>query len=339
MIQDAAMPDEQTARRFARIALGHVVREYPHKLDHVMQDDTDALPPRALHPCFFGSYDWHSCVHGWWLLLTLRRLHPAMPESGDIAALAGTTFSQGNLAAELSYARRPASRGFERPYGWGWYLALHGEAQRHAEPWASRMEPLARHFAGMLAGYLGILTYPITVGTHFNTAFALVLARDWARGNDPALVAAIDEWSRRVFERRTDYHGWEPGGDEFLSPALTAALLMARVLPADAFADWFDAFLPTGRPEALFVPATVSDRTDGKVAHLDGLNLSRAWCLRAIGQALPGDSRRAELEPLARRHLDAALDHVAGDYMGEHWLASFAVLAMMSSDSPPFEQD
>jgi hypothetical protein len=190
------------------------------------------------------------------------------------------------------------------------------------------MEPLARHFASMLRGYLGILTYPVTVGTHYNTAFALVLAREWAQGRDPGLVKAIDQWSEQAFAPRSDYQGWEPGGDEFLSPALIAALLMSRVMDPPRFADWFEAFLPADRLAQLFTPATVSDRSDGKVAHLDGLNLSRAWCLRGIAAALAPHPREAELRAAADRHLDAALPHVAGDYMGEHWLASFALLAL-----------
>ncbi|ABC63941.1 DUF2891 domain-containing protein [Erythrobacter litoralis] len=322
---------QDIARRFAQAALGHVAREYPNKLDHVMAGDADAQAPRQLHPCFFGSYDWHSCVHGWWTLLTLRRLYPDMPEAAAIAELADETFTAGKLAIELAYAQRPESKGFERPYGWGWYLYLHLEASRHDAPWASRMEPLARHFAAMLKSYLDVLTYPITVGTHFNTPFALVLARDWAKANDPSLVETIDQWSMRCFEDRTDYRGWEPGGDEFLSPALMAAQLMSRVAPVESFVRWFDGFLPADSWLSTLEPAHVSDRSDGKIAHLDGLNLSRACCLRGIANRLIDHPRSASLERLAQIHLDAALPHVTGDYMGEHWLASFALLALLAA--------
>lgn len=320
--------DQTTAAKFARIALGHVALEYPNKLDHVMTGEGDVLPPRTLHPCFFGSYDWHSCVHGWWTLLNVRRMFPAIDEAAQIEALADQTFTFANLEAELAYAQRPASRGFERPYGWGWLLALHHEAAQHGEPWAERMESLARHFAVLLREYLGILTYPITVGTHYNTGFALVLAREWAQDRDVRLVAEIDSWSERAFAERTDYQGWEPGGDEFLSPALIAALLMSQVMEGPRFAAWFDAFLPPDSMARIFTPATVSDRSDGKVAHLDGLNLSRAWCLKEIASALAPHHREAELLAVAERHLSAALAHVADDYMGEHWLASFALLAL-----------
>ena len=320
------------AGSFARIALGHVTREYPHKLDHAMAEDADVLPPRVLHPVFFGSFDWHSCVHGWWTLLTLRRRFPAMPETAEISALAEASFTAENLTAELAYLDRPLSRGFERPYGWGWLLYLHLEAQRHDDRgWGAALEPLAAAFAVRLRDYLRVLTYPITVGTHFNTAFALVLARDWAVERDPALRAAIDEWSLTAFAGRTDYRGWEPGGDEFLSPVLTASVLMSRVMVPKQFAPWFEALvLSNGWLERDCRPVTVSDRSDGKIAHLDGLNLSRAWCLRAIAGRLGDHCQAHAIERLAHEHFDAALPHVSGDYMGEHWLASFALLAMIA---------
>ena len=323
---------EDIAARFARIALGHVTREYPHKLDHVMAGDTDVRPPRDLHPVFFGSFDWHSCVHGWWTLLTLRRLFADLPEAQDIAALAESTFIPEKLAVELAYLDRPEARGFERPYGWAWLLYLHHEAERHADSdWGERLEPLARAFAERLGDYLRVLTYPITVGTHFNTAFALVLAREWATTRDTKLLATIDEWALAAFANRRDYAGWEPGGDDFLSPVLTAALLMSRVMPHSQFAGWFEELvLANGWLERECRPVTVSDRTDGKIAHLDGLNLSRGWCLAAIGRALgEGHPSGKLVGQRAQHHLDAGLDHVAGDYAGEHWLASFALLGFL----------
>lgn len=313
---------EDIARRFAQAALGHVAREYPHKLDHVMASDDDVLPPRVLHPVFFGSFDWHSCVHGWWTLLTLRRLFPAMPEAQEIDALVETTFTEEKLGVELAYLARPESAGFERPYGWGWLLYLHLEAtRREGSEIGTRLEPLARTFAERFGHYLAILTYPIRTGTHFNTAFALTLALEWADVFDPDLAGTIRSKALDWFTKDRDCQAWEPGGDEFLSSALSEALLMQQVMEEADFRVWFDAFLPRrtqGEPEALFTPATVSDRSDGKIAHLDGLSLSRAWAWRHLGE-----------EGAARRHLDAALPHVTGDYMGEHWLASFALLALL----------
>ncbi len=321
------------ASRFAAIALGHVAREYPHKLDHVLMGDGDALPPRALHPIFFGSFDWHSCVHGWWTLLTVRRLFPEMVEATEIANLADASFTADKVAAELAYLDRAHSAGFERPYGWAWLLALHGEAARHGDhEWAARLEPLARAFAEQFKRYLAVLTYPIRTGTHFNTAFALVLAGEWAARFDGELAAAIGERTAHWFGGDRDCQAWEPGGDEFLSPALIEALAMSRALPRDEYDRWFAAFLPRidkHEPASLFTPATVSDRSDGKIAHLDGLNLSRAWCWRSIGGLLPTEQQELASR-VAEQHLGAAMPHIAGDYAGEHWLASFALLALLA---------
>ena len=325
--------DADTAARFARIALGHVTREYPHKLDHVLHGDEDALPPRALHPIFYGSFDWHSCVHGWWSLLTLRRLFPANAEAADTTALADQSFTARKVAAELAYLDRPLSAGFERPYGWGWLLYLHLEASRHADrPWAAELEPLARALCDRFKTYLPKLTYPIRVGTHFNTAFALILALEWAEPFDADLAAMLRDWAADKFAGDRNCQAWEPGGDEFLSPALVEALCMARVLPADEFQPWLADFLPSlasGEPRTLFIPATVSDRSDGKIAHLDGLNLSRAWCWRSLGSRLAGDAVIMATRA-ADQHLGVALPHLSGDYMGEHWLVSFALLDLIT---------
>ena len=180
--------DEAMAANMARIALGHVTKEYPHKLDHVLLSDADALGPRALHPIFYGSFDWHSCVHGWWTLLTVRRLFPAMAEAEAIGALAEASFTPEKIAAELAYLDRRMSRGFERPYGWAWLLYLHLEATLHEEEWGARLEPLARAFARRFSDFLPLLTYPIRTGTHGNIAFALVLGLEWADAFDPALA-------------------------------------------------------------------------------------------------------------------------------------------------------
>ena len=324
--------DADLAARFARIALGHVTREYPHKLDHVLLGDEDALTPSTLHPMFHGSFDWHSCVHGWWTLLTLRRLFPEIEETAAIAELADQTFTADKVAAELAYLDRPLSAGFERPYGWGWLLYLHLEASRHADrDWASRLEPLAIAFAKRFKTYLAKLTYPIRVGTHFNTPFALILALEWAEVFDDMLADAICEWAIDRFGQDRACQAWEPGGDEFLSPALVEALCMARVLPTADFANWFADFLPRlaeREPATLLRPAFVSDRSDGKIAHLDGLNLSRSWCWRSIAPLLPA-KEEAIAAAASTDHLATALPHMAGDYMGEHWLASFALLALL----------
>ena len=323
--------DFSLASHMAQIALGHVTKEYPHKLDQVLLGDEDLAPPRVLHPIFFGSFDWHSCVHGWWTLLTLRRLFPDMPEGRQIDALASDSFTGDKVGGELAFLDRPFSRGFERPYGMAWLLYLHLEATRHEQEWGAQLQPLASAFADRLRDYLSVLTYPIRVGTHFNTAFALILSLEWAEQFDAGLAEIIRERARHWFGSDRDCQAWEPGGDEFLSPALIEALCMARTHPA-LFPIWFEQFLPRiaeREPSTLFTPAIVSDRSDGKIAHLDGLNLSRAWCWRSLAPLLP-PSQREIAESASEEHLAAAMPHLAGDYMGEHWLASFALLALLA---------
>lgn len=327
--------DAATASRFAAAALGHVTREYPNKMDHVLSGPEDVQAPRALHPIFFGSFDWHSCVHGWWTLFTLVRLYPDLPEAAAIRALADELFTPENVAVETAYLDRPGGRGFERPYGWAWLLMLAAELERHESPHAETLRPLSLAFAQRFRDFLPLAGYPVRVGTHYNTAFALRLTLDYAGcAGDDALADMCSDRARLWHSGDRDCQAWEPSQDEFLSPALMEAALMRRTMAPDAFADWFDAFLPRleqREPATLFQPASVSDRSDGKIAHLDGLNLSRAWCWREIASALPsGDQRRAIALEAAETHLDAALPHVTGDYMGEHWLASFALLALLA---------
>ena len=327
--------DAGTASRFASAALGHVTREYPNKMDHVLSGPEGIQGPRALHPIFFGSFDWHSCVHGWWTMFTLLRLYPDMPEAARISTLADAMFTPENVAAETAYLDRPGSRGFERPYGWAWLLMLAAELARHPGKHAVILQPLTQAFARRFADYLPLADYPVRVGTHFNTAFALRLALDYAEGaGDAKLIALCRDRALKWHSVDRDCQAWEPSQDEFLSPALMEAVLMQRVMQPDTFAAWFADFLPglaRQQPAALFQPAGVSDRSDGKIAHLDGLNLSRAWCWREIAASLAEeDPRRPIVLKAARDHLDAALPHVTGDYMGEHWLASFALLALLA---------
>lgn len=320
------------ASKFARLTLGHLGQEYPYKPDHVLAGPDDIRPPSAVHPVFHGSYDWHSCVHGHWQVMTLLRLYPDIAEAGAIRERANAAFIPEKVAGERAYLARPMSGGFSRPYGWAWLLALHEELARHDERWATAIEPLARDIATLFKAYFPKLTYPIRVGTHFNSSFASILALDWARAHDPELASLVIGRAVDWFAGDRGCQAWEPGGDEFLSPALTEALLMSRILPQADFTGWFDAFLPAlaeREPATLFIPAYVSDRSDGKIAHLDGLNLSRAWCWTRIAAALgPAHPAAPIAEEAAQRHLEASLPHIAGDYMGGHWLASFALLAL-----------
>ncbi|MBW8815905.1 MAG: DUF2891 domain-containing protein [Caulobacterales bacterium] len=318
----------QLASQFARIALGHVAREYPNKLDHVLDGPADARGPRELHPIFFGSFDWHSCVHGYWLLASLLRLEPGTPEAPAIRALFDAAFTAEKVAAEVTYLARPSARGFERPYGWAWLLKLQAELLRHDAPWAATQQPLANAFERRFLEFLPKATYPIRTGVHSSTAFALRLAADYPSA---ALAAAARDRALTWYGQDRDANAWEPSLDDFLSPTLMTAALMARI-DAEGFPAWFAAYLPRAAdrtPASLFTPAVSPDRSDGKMAHLDGVNLSRAWCWREVAAALPSDhSVRAVAEGSAREHLAASLPHVAGDYMGEHWLASFALLAL-----------
>lgn len=322
------MLDAATAERFATLTLGHLTREWPYRLDQVLNGPADLALPSALHPIFHGSFDWHSCVHGWWQVMRLTRLFPEMTQTPAIEALADRMLVPERVAGEVAYLDRPMSAGFERPYGWGWLLALHDElALRPDRPWAAALEPLARAFAARFAAYLPKLSYTIRSGKHDSTAFALIHALRWARTHDATLAALIEARSRVWFGADRDARPWEPSGEDFISATLCEAVLMQDVLGPD-FGAWLAAFLPDpyGAPTAcLRTPATVSDRSDGRLAHLDGLNLARAWCWGRLADDLP---EPAQARAIAEAHLHAALPHLADDYMGEHWLATFALLAL-----------
>ena len=328
----------ETASSFARIALGHVTREFPVKMDHVIGGPDEVRSQRDLHPIFYGSFDWHSCVHSHWLLASLLRREPGIPEAAAIRAHFDQAFTPEKVAAETAYVRLPSSRGFVRPYGWGWLLKLQSELLAHDDPrYAELLQPLATAFADRFREFLPRADYPIRTGVHSSTSFALALGQDYARAaGDAGLTALLAQKIRAWHTGDSDAPAWEPSGDDFLSATLVTAVAMHRLLPAQEYLPWFRGYLPRageGKPETLFAPARVSDRSDGKIAHLDGLNLSRAWCWREIAASLPaGDPIRTTATEAAERHLAASLPHVAGDYMGEHWLASFALLAMTAGE-------
>ena len=326
------------AARFASIALGHVTREYPNKLDHVLAGPHDLRDPRDLHPVFYGSFDWHSCVHGYWLLAGIYGRFTDPPEAARIRELFDAHLMAEKIAGELAYLRRPESRGFERPYGWAWLLALAAELSRHTtlegRAWAAALAPLAAEFVARFLEFLPKAVYPVRAGTHGNTAFAAALAYEYAQAaGDERLALLLTERARRWYGNDVDCPAWEPSLDDFLSPALVEATCMRRILPAAEFPDWLERFLPRLRrrePATLFEPAVVSDRSDGKIVHLDGLNLSRAWCWREIASGVLDAQLQAIALAAADHHFHSALPHVAGDYMGEHWLATFAMLALLA---------
>ena len=337
MIHPALTPE--VASQFARLALANIAREYPNKLDHVIAGPQDVVPPHALHPAFFGSFDWHSCVHAHWLLVRVVKTHADLAEAGAIRAALDTTLTSANLEAEVAYLRRPEARGFERSYGWAWLLKLAQElscwSDADAHRWSRDLMPLAYAFGERYVDWLAEAMYPIRHGVHTNTAFALAFALDYAGDWDAQVLRSAAEAKARAwyFDDVDAPAAWEPSGADFFSPTLIEADLMRRVLDAAAFADWLTRFLPgiaKRQPATLFTPALVSDRSDPYIVHLDGLNLSRAWCWRAIAAALPADDARAAIAAAAADvHQEAGLRAVAsGEYAGDHWLATFAVLAL-----------
>ncbi|HEU4350537.1 MAG TPA: DUF2891 domain-containing protein [Burkholderiales bacterium] len=307
---------EAQACAFAATALANVVREYPRHVGHLLTRADEDLAPRKLHPAFYGSYDWHSAVHMHWLLVRVLRLFPGKSE---IRVMLDRHLSPSAIAAELAYLHTPAGKTFERPYGWAWLLELQAELLRlGTDPWSSAVQPLAAELAQRMAGFVSGAPYPIRAGSHGNTAFACLLALDYAHTTaDKRLENEIKTASLRWYRADRDAPlGYEPSLDDFLSPSLVEAALMQLVMAADEFLAWSKKFFSID-PGKLELP-TVADRTDPKQSHLDGLCLSRAWCLKKLGYAAAGE-----------RHLAAALPHVVGgDYAGEHWLASFAALAL-----------
>ncbi|MBN1163168.1 MAG: DUF2891 domain-containing protein [Candidatus Krumholzibacteriota bacterium] len=340
--------NRETASGFCRIALGCVRKEYPNKPGHVMNDPGEVKNPQALHPAFFGCFDWHSSVHGHWMLVRLLDLFPDLPEGEEIRSVLDDNLSADNIRAEAAYLGQDNRKSFERTYGWAWLLKLAEELLLSGEPrageWSRNLDPLVEVIIKRYLDFFPRQTYPIRRGVHPNSAFGLAFALDYAR------IAGAKELEKLVVERSLAYFGedrdapaaWEPDGDDFFSPSLMEADLMGRILSPREFEGWLGGYLPgleAGEPQSLLRPVLVSDRSDPKIVHLDGLNLSRAWCMRGIASRLPeGDPRREILDRAASLHAETALDHVAsGNYEGEHWLASFAVYLLSDRGERPNE--
>jgi hypothetical protein len=326
----------QQASSFAGLTLKGIQKEYPNKPDHVLNGEADVQRPRVLHPAFYGSFDWHSAVHGHWMLVRLLRLFPDLPENRQIRIVLAKHLTAKNLKVEADYFAQPNHQSFERTYGWAWLLKLaeelHGWDDAEGRQWSANLQPLVDAIVARYLSFLPKQTYPIRSGVHPNTAFGLSFALDYARAaGHKRLADLIEQRSRFYFAADVEIPAaWEPSGADFFSPSLMEADLMRRVLPPAEFHAWLGRFLPgmaRSEPKALFTPAKVTDRSDLQLVHLDGVNLSRAWCMRSIAAAIPADDpARKVLADSAARHAEAALRHVAsGDYAGEHWLASFAV--------------
>ena len=323
----------EQAERFAEMVLAAVAREYPNKILHALSSDADVRPPRQLTPAFFGAFDWHSAVHGHWTLVRLMRCFPGAAFEARARDALGAALSPAKLAGELDYLAADGRSGFEVPYGMGWLLTLDAELARFADPsapeWRESLEPLARLAAERVERYAETLPYPVRSGEHTQTAFGLALYLDWARvtGADATRVAA------RTLELYGDDHDtplhFEPSGYDFLSPSLSEADLMRRVLEPEAYAEWLSRFMPSlaSLPDGLFEPVSCPDPADAKLAHLDGLNLSRAWMLEGMRGGLPhADARCDGLARAAASHRDKGLAAVTGEhYAGSHWQGTFAV--------------
>lgn len=332
------LPEAQYyASRFAGVALANIGRQYPNKPDHVLDGPEDLRSPRELHPVFYGSYDWHSSVHMHWLLARLLRVCPSLPEAPQIRQAFDRHFNPANVAREIAYLNRASSRAFERTYGWAWLLKLQSELTQLAKVdegtknWESSLEPMANVLAERYMQFLPLAQFPIRAGTHSNSAFGLLFALDYAEGvQHIALRKLISQKANAWFGYDRCYPAaYEPGGDDFLSGGLIEATLMLRVIDACSFADWWHVFCPARQGlQAWLSPVSVTDRSDGKLAHLDGLNLSRAWCWKALAEELP-DILHDPVRDAIIAHFDASLSNALhGDYAGTHWLASFALLAL-----------
>ena len=327
---------QETASGFARLALKCVQQEYPNKLDHVMNDAGEVQPPSELHPAFYGCFDWHSAVHGHWMLVRLLKIFPELPEGDEIRRTLNANLSEANIQREVAYLHQENRTSFERTYGWAWLLKLAEELEgwedADGRSWSRNLAPLPEALTARYQDFLPRQTYPIRRGVHANTAFGIAFALDYAvKTSDRAFEELLLERSLTYFQGDENCAAaWEPGGDDFFSPCLMEADLMRRVLEPEDFREWFERFLPgivSGEQANLLEPAEVSDRSDPKIVHLDGLNLSRAWCMLGIAGSYPeGSPVRTILREAAGRHAEATLEHVAsGQYEGEHWLASFAV--------------
>lgn len=325
------------AQRLADMAMKCIDQEYPNKTNHFIQDAADTLSPEEMHPAFYGCLDWHSAVHGHWMLVKLLKSFPDLPKKKEIITALNAHFTSEKMQKETAYFRKKGNETFERMYGWAWYLKLDMEIgsweDSTAQRWHKNMKPLTQVIADKYIDFLPRQTYVIRTGVHPNTAFGLSLALDYARWAQNGQLESF------IVERGTAYYKndencpatWEPGGEDFFSPCLMEADFMRRILPQPEFTQWMRTFLPAESLQHLRTPAIVSDRSDYKIVHLDGLNLSRAWCMKGIASHVtPYSPIKGIMQKAALRHITTALPYLTSDsYAGGHWLASFAVYALL----------
>lgn len=329
--------DQEKAEYLYKFAFECVDKEYPNKLGQVLGDASYLKPPKELHPAFYGCFDWHSSVHGHWTLATILNGFPDFEKRGEILEKLKNNITKENIEREVEYFDDKHNKTFERTYGWAWILKLSEALQEAKNPelktLAENLAPLTKLMEEKYIEFLPKLTYPIRVGEHTNTAFGLSFALDYAEKHSKELEKVIVKRSKEYYQNDKNCPlTWEPSGFDFLSPCLQEAALMLKVLPKEEYEKWLDEFLPDFRnqPEKYLEPAKVSDRSDGKLAHLDGLNFSRAWCLYEIGKSLEND----KMIHSANEHFKFSFDQInSGEYAGEHWLASFAAYALVKSNA------
>jgi len=331
--------DDAQAADLAKLAIDGLSREYPNKPSNVLVGPKDILSPKQLHPAFYGCFDWHSSVHGHWMLVRLLKTNPNHPLAQSSRERLAQNLTQPNIDAEVAYFQVKENRSFERMYGWAWLLRLQSELHSWDDPqgrqWRETLKPLENQIVSLTLGYLPRLTTPIRTGVHPDTAFALGQILDYARtvGNQE-LEHAIEKRAQEYYLSDRNYASeYEPSGEDFFSASLNEADLMRRILPTQKFAEWLERFLVHNEASShakLLTPVVVPDVTDGKLVHLAGLNLSRAWTLAAVAEALPEKAHwKAPFARSAQAHLDAGLAYVfSGHYEGEHWLGTFAVYAI-----------
>lgn len=332
MVSEVKLTSEE-ANRLIQLPLKCIQQHFPNKPNYTLDKKEDLQAPHAIHPAFYGCYDWHSAVHGHWVLVKLLKLYPDLPNGAKARGVLATQLTKDNIATELAYFQRKSAKGFERTYGWAWLLQLQNELDtwedEEGQELASNLRPLSNHIVEKYIDFLPRLRYPIRVGEHTNTAFGLSMAYDYAKQAGKTTLQQL------IHDRAMDFYGadkqcplsWEPSGYDFLSPCLEEANLMSKIMEKDAFQNWLADFLPQLSDQSFaLAPAEVSDRTDGKLVHLDGLNFSRAWCLKEIAKHV---DHSANISSIANTHINHSLGNIVdGDYAGEHWLASFALYAL-----------
>lgn len=328
---------QEQAERLVKLPLKCTEQEYPNKLGQVIGSKKDLKSPSKLHPAFYGCFDWHSAVHGHWLMVTIAKKFPACSQMEEIREQLSSHLTKENIEQEIAFFKTEGNSSFERTYGWAWILKLQMELESWNDPCATEcaknLKPLSDLLCSKYVSFLPKLVYPLRTGEHINTAFGLTFAYDYALAHqNDSLKTVIEQKCFDFYAYDSIYPlRFEPSGYDFLSPALEEADIMRRVMNPTDFQEWLKHFLPElYDPNFSLVPGKIRDRTDGKLVHLDGLNFSRAWCLNALAETSP---ELVHLKATAKQHIDASLPNITdGDYMGEHWLASFAMLALLSGE-------